>query len=346
MVVGPPSRLFICRWHQQNLLAGLVGGSILLTRTYKHTFIHLFRGSAFRPPVPLQQGRYSTKLAHPWLHRPSAMPLHIANLGSSFAAGPGIPPVVDKNAGRSGANYAHIVASRRGARLTDLTVSGATLLNVLDEPQVVSGATFAPQIDDLPVDADLVLILGGGNDVGYIGGLFEDSFAAYRIFRLLGWIASWFGSSPPAGEEPSLDADGLAQRYGQVLDAIHAKVPTAAVLVVEYQTVLGPDLKPGVDIPFDSKERLAHHRQVAETVRLATIQAVQARQPWCSRVLVAEPSAAHGIGAVEPWMSGWSFRLLYKMGAYHPNAAGMRALADLVDQKLDEMGITCLEDAS
>lgn len=51
---------------------------------------------------------------------------HVAALGSSFAAGPGVAPIVDRRANRSGRNYAHLVAERLGARLTDLTVSGAT----------------------------------------------------------------------------------------------------------------------------------------------------------------------------------------------------------------------------
>jgi hypothetical protein len=62
---------------------------------------------------------------------------HVAALGSSFAAGPGIPPIVDRFALRSGRNYAHVLADRLGERLTDLTVSGATTTNILERPQRV-----------------------------------------------------------------------------------------------------------------------------------------------------------------------------------------------------------------
>lgn len=61
--------------------------------------------------------------------------LHITALGSSFAAGPGIPPQINRMAGRSSNNYAHLLAARLGADPTDLTVSGATLNNILLEPQ-------------------------------------------------------------------------------------------------------------------------------------------------------------------------------------------------------------------
>jgi hypothetical protein len=60
-------------------------------------------------------------------------PVHlIAALGSSFAAGPGIDPIVDVGAMRSGSNYAHLLAKATDARLVDLTVSGATTSNILD----------------------------------------------------------------------------------------------------------------------------------------------------------------------------------------------------------------------
>ena len=80
-----------------------------------------------------------------------ASALHYAALGSSFAAGPGIPPIANADAGRSARNYPHLLAQRLGARLTDLTVSGATTATILDEPQLTfTGASFPPQSGSLP----------------------------------------------------------------------------------------------------------------------------------------------------------------------------------------------------
>ncbi|KAK6825315.1 hypothetical protein PG987_012809 [Apiospora arundinis] len=273
------------------------------------------------------------------------MPLRIASLGSSFAAGPGISPVIDAKAARSGANYAHLLAARLGgtATLTDLTVSGATLRNILDEPQVVDGGrtVFAPQIEGLPQDSDVVLILGGGNDIGYIGGLFMDSFEAYWLFRVAARIYHWFYPLEPEPEEQQkqLDTEALAARYGEVLDAVHARAPNACVLVVEYLTVIGDDVRPGyIDVPFDSR-RLAHHRNVSEKVRVATVKAVQGRKNWCTRVPIAEPSAGHSLGTERPWVSGWGWGLLYAGGAYHPNAEGMVAVAKMIYEKMLGLGL-------
>ena len=73
----------------------------------------------------------------------------IAALGSSYAAGPGVPPVVNRAAMRSGNNYSHVLSRMIGAELTDLTVSGATTSTILDAPQRVGLTKFAPQIASL-----------------------------------------------------------------------------------------------------------------------------------------------------------------------------------------------------
>lgn len=88
--------------------------------------------------------------------------LQIGNLGSSYAAGPTIPPSVGPvAAGRSGNNFAHLVAKHFNGNLTDLSVSGATLDNVLTQKQTVGNTTLNPQLQDLPPNQDVVFILGG-----------------------------------------------------------------------------------------------------------------------------------------------------------------------------------------
>ena len=109
-------------------------------------------------------------------------------LGSSFAAGPGIPPVVDRAAGRSGRNHAHLVAARLGASLVDATVSGATTETVLRQRQRVGLRRFPPQVDLVPTDADLVTVTAGGNDLGYLGAVLTTA--------LVGRLGRWRLTSP------------------------------------------------------------------------------------------------------------------------------------------------------
>ncbi|KAH8677823.1 SGNH hydrolase-type esterase domain-containing protein [Xylariales sp. PMI_506] len=266
------------------------------------------------------------------------MPLRIASIGSSFAAGPGLSPRVELQAGRSGANYANIVAKSLGADLTDLSVSGATLKNLLEEPQARPRKTYPPQIDGIPADADVVLVLGGGNDLGYIGGLFIDSFSAYWIFRAIISAYRWISGAAAEEEAPPPSAQDVAEYFGKVLDAVHQKSPKAQVVVVEYLTLLGPDLKPGVHVPFE-KSLLEKHLATAERLQQATIMATQGREQWCARVPVSELSREHGLGSPEPWVNGFEFRSLHSGAAYHPNNTGMAAVADMVETKLRQLGL-------
>ncbi|RYP39238.1 hypothetical protein DL766_000496 [Monosporascus sp. MC13-8B] len=253
--------------------------------------------------------------------------------GSSFAAGPGIPPVANSKAMRSGANFACLLSKRINAKLTDLSVSGATLLNLISEPQ----DDFPPQIDLMPTDADVVLVLGGGNDIGYIGSMFEDTLSSSWV----GVTATWLlGKGAPLGDV--LDTDALAARYGTVLDAIHSKVPKAKVIVVEYATVLGPDVRPGVDVVF-TRDRVEHHRAVSAKLLEATVKATKERAPWCERVGVDEPSRGHGIGSNDPWVNGFSWKLLLSGSAYHLNANGMKAVSEIVYDKFVGLGLTAPE---
>ncbi|KAI0514859.1 SGNH hydrolase-type esterase domain-containing protein [Xylaria bambusicola] len=268
------------------------------------------------------------------------MPLRIASLGSSFAAGPAIQPEEDHSAGRSALNYAHIVASRVGGRLTDLSVCGATLLHLLDTPQYAGGRRFAPQIEDLPPDCDVVLVLGGGNDIGYIGGIFQDTLSRSFLGSLLLYLRG-----ADAAALLQLDVDGLAERYATVLDAIHNKAPEAYVLVVEYQAVLGPDTRAGEDVVFDA-DRIAHHREVAGRLLEATHKAVLGREEWCSTVNVADRSEAHAIGAEDPWINGFTWKLFREGDAYHPKREGMYAIADLVYDKMLQLGLVDQDQAS
>ncbi|OTB06237.1 hypothetical protein M426DRAFT_318983 [Hypoxylon sp. CI-4A] len=265
------------------------------------------------------------------------MPLRLASLGSSFAAGPSIPPCVDDDAGRSGANFACLVHQRiPGATLTDLAVSGAVLPNLTTDPQDRNGHVFPPQIQGLPADSDVVFVLGGGNDVGYIGGLFDDTLNASYLGRLVRQVRGTGGAPVQTAD---LDVDGLASRYAGVLRAIHDKAPKARVLVVEYLTMLGTHTRAGTHVPF-GEERVAHHKNVAERLLQATSKAVeQCGGDWCHLVSVGKPSEDHAIGAPDPWVSGFTWKLFHAGGAYHPRAEGMKAVADIIYKKLVELGV-------
>jgi lysophospholipase L1-like esterase len=234
--------------------------------------------------------------------------LVIASLGSSYAAGPGIDPQVNSAAGRSGNNYAHLLTQRlTGSNLTDLSVSGATLSTMLNKSQTAGGVTFSPQVEGVPEDADLVLVLGGGNDIGYNSGLIGDSNSTF-------------------------DVVALSEKYGTVLDAIHAKAANAHIIAITYLTVLGGDVIPrgeeGANVDFNAT-RVAYHQDVAERLRQATVGAIEGREEWAEALDVVGPSWGHGLGSQDSWLKGD-----VEPNKYHPFANGHAAVADLLYERL------------
>jgi lysophospholipase L1-like esterase len=220
-----------------------------------------------------------------------AMALQMASLGSSFAAGPGLRQ-----------NYAHILANKLGATLEDLSVSGSTLLNM------------GSQITRIRGNTEILTVTSGGNDLGYIGGLTKDS------------LGGGVGDVGGAGGSP-ISESALLGRFNEDLAKIHEKAPKAKVYLVEYLTILGPDVQPGANVPFNAK-RVEHHRLVAATLQRATAKAAEGKD-WVKRIPVAEASQKHGIGSLQPWVNGPKGVPEDGVG-WHPNSAGMRAIAEML----------------
>jgi lysophospholipase L1-like esterase len=250
--------------------------------------------------------------------------LHIAALGSSFAAGPGIDPIVDRAAGRSARNYPHLLAEALGAHLTDLSVSGATTATLVDQQQRMLARTFPPQLDGVPADADLVTITAGGNDLNYALSLLKAGWGGWfqtrGVTRALGRRLSR-NPLPQVGDaEIDKAADGLAR----VVAAVRTKAPGARILLVDYLTVIGNDSEPSPELPFEA--------QVIDGFRTIGLQLAEAFEAAASQsgaelVKITALSASHGVGSAEAWITGFEPRLRGYV-PYHPNAVGMRAVAD------------------
>jgi lysophospholipase L1-like esterase len=259
---------------------------------------------------------------------------HVASLGSSFAAGPGIQPVDDRRARRSARNYPHLLAERLGARLTDLTVSGATTETILAFPQRLFTHVFPPQLQGLPADADLVTITAGGNDLRYAGSMIRFGVAGRlserTITRPLAALFSRGGVPKPSAAE----VEAAAQNLTRIVSAVRSKAPGARVLLVDYVTVLGPATRPGPEVPFDGAI-LDALRRLGEKV--TELFAAAATLSAADLVLASARSQQHALGTPQPWVTGLpSLRAL--AGAFHPNAEGMRGVAETIMDYLDNSG--------
>jgi lysophospholipase L1-like esterase len=259
-------------------------------------------------------------------------PVHlIAALGSSFAAGPGIDPIVDVGAMRSGSNYAHLLAKATDARLVDLTVSGATTSNILDAPQqTMTGEIYPPQIQGVPANADLVTVTAGGNDLQFIGSML---FAAWSKADPNGWITQLLAENVADGiprvdpHEVSAVAEGLAR----IVSAVRQTASGALIILVDYLTVITEHTPTGGDEPFTAdelSELLRVQECLAEAYRMAAARA------GVELLAVSDMSRDHGLGSTQPWVFGFRSDVENTMASFHPNRDGMQAVADMLAEIL------------
>ena len=241
-------------------------------------------------------------------------------LGSSMAAGPGIRPTAPGapfGSGRSARNYAHLVAERLGLDLVDVTFSGATTANVLTERQ--RGAP--PQIEALDGTEEVVTITIGGNDVGYVPLLMGASLPG--LARRL----------PAIRELLDRDArikafDGIGAALRAVGTAVRQRAPQARVMFVDYLTLL-----PAAGVPAAplSAEHAELGRLIATRLEEATAEAAEAT--GCAVVRAGQASRDHHAWSPDPWTEAAGWPLPWRPAPFHPNAAGMRAVADMISHQ-------------
>jgi lysophospholipase L1-like esterase len=242
-------------------------------------------------------------------------------MGSSFAAGPGLPPYAagaPARCGRSARNYAQQLAQRRALTLVDVSCSGATSQAIL-EPWRESPA----QIDAVHAATRLVTLTIGGNDVGYIGNLLS---ASCRALAAQGLVAS--SRCLALRELTEEDFTALARSLRKVAQAIRARAPQARLVLIDYLTVLPPAGTCALT-PLTAAEA-----EQARTVsaRLRVITADVARDAGALLLPASRLSEDHGACAAAPWV--WGYPAPPGGAPYHPTPLGMDALAQALDDAL------------
>lgn len=266
-------------------------------------------------------------------------------LGSSMAAGPGLWPRAAGSpllAMRSTRNYPHLVAQRCGLDLIDVTYSGATTANILTRPQ--RGAP--PQVTALDGSEEVVTVTIGGNDVGYVPLLSAATLpTALRGLLLIGgWCSPRVAALLPAATLTELLDPEARQRaldrVGSLLrtvgETLRARSPRARILFVDYLTLLPP---PGIPAPPLEPAVADLGRRLAAGLAAATAEAVAATD--CELVAAAAASRDHHAWSAEPWTTGagtiTGALLRRRPLPFHPTAAGMAAVADLVARQLSPL---------
>ena len=107
--------------------------------------------------------------------------------------------------------------------------------------------------------------------------------------------------------------------------AVRRRAPRARVIFVDYLTLLPPDGEPAAPL---SAEHADLGRYVAG--RLEAITAAAAQATGCELVAAGHASRAHHGWSADPWAVAAGLPFPWRPAPFHPNAAGMRAVADLI----------------
>jgi len=242
-------------------------------------------------------------------------------MGSSFAAGPGLlPHVADAPArcGRSTHNYAQQFALLRGLTLADVSCSAATTQAILE-----AWNELPAQIEAVGPATRLVTVTIGGNDVGYVGHLL---YASCRQLAAQGRVAA--GRCRPASEATEADFVTLGRSMRAIAAAVRARAPQAQLVFVDYLTLLPPVQRCEVT-PLTAAEA---DQARATAARLLALTAEIAQATDALLLRASSLSEDHHACAAEPWV--WGYPAPEKQAPYHPNRAGMSALAKALDRAL------------
>jgi lysophospholipase L1-like esterase len=206
--------------------------------------------------------------------------------------------------------------------LTEVSCVGATIDNVTTTPQTMNPL----QIEAVTPDTRLITITIGGNDVNYSTSLVACGRDGANGKSCLETSAD---AATPDVDSSAIDSllNQVENKLVAMLGKVQQAAPAARIYLVAYPMVL-PD--PASPCPPDVPMQAVDTTFLGKVgVRLQTAFSSAAAKAGVSFVDVYGPS--HGHDACAPaeqrWVEGQANS---SVAAYHPNAAGMRAVADLI----------------
>jgi lysophospholipase L1-like esterase len=245
-------------------------------------------------------------------------------MGSSFASGPGVND-----------NYARQVARSLNLNLVDVSCGGATTNHVLN-----GWNELPPQIAALTLETRFVTVTIGGNDIGYISSLFVGSCTAEGVAgdavkaACAGMRARMGAGRAQVPTAPDETKWALVETGLQKIAAeVKRRAPRARLIFVEYLTVV-PAGRKCAAMPLSS-EAVRSARDMA--ARLARVTQAVALKAGAEFLPVANLSRGHDACAKMPWTTGFVPAVSAPAGGfvpYHPNLAGMTAVAKALIKKL------------
>ena len=251
----------------------------------------------------------------------AAAPTYVA-MGSSFAAGPGDGPVVDRRCLRTGDNYPSRVAKQMGLKLVDVTCSGSTASELVTGPKKRHRSDRRPQVEAVDRNTELVTITTGGNDIDFIGRIITE---ACTNMRALGVSNCGSGRLIPIPPNP-VDYARLEASLMRAVEAIKARGPQAKIVLVDYTPVVAVNAPPCDLLPLapwqvDLETRIARE--------MSAINGRVADRTGAEHVVTTHLAPKHSACGPQPWVRGFGKKVVF-----HPNEAGKAGIANLVVSEL------------
>ncbi|MBV6696808.1 SGNH/GDSL hydrolase family protein [Kitasatospora aureofaciens] len=252
----------------------------------------------------------------------SAANLSYVALGDSYSAASGnfpLDPSAPLLCARSTKNYAHVIAGRIGARLTDVSCGGA-------QTKDFAGSQYlgvAPQLDAVGPGTDVVTMTIGGND----NNTFISSILACGS---LGVLTAGYGS-PCKDVYGSTFDDAIESKTRPAVEAalraVKNKAPRAKVAILGYPWIVPATADPSCypkmpvasgDVPY-LRALQGHLNRVVQQEAAAT-----------GAVFVDMATASEGHDACAPIGTRWIEPLLFStsLALVHPNPLGESKMAD------------------
>jgi lysophospholipase L1-like esterase len=249
-------------------------------------------------------------------------PLRYVALGDSYSAGSGVLPP-DLNAPveclRSSRNFAHVIASKVGAQLTDVTCGGADTTHFF----AAQYQDAPPQLDALSKSTQLVTMTIGGNDNGVFVGTIASCGSA-------GLAA--LGQGTPCKDKygASFEDTIRTKTYPSLvaaLKAAHQRAPQARIAITSY-----PWIVPSTQGCFDKLPVTPGDIPYVRHIQWTLNDAVRRAAAATGSTYVDLNTVSEGHDACKPIGTRWVEPVLQGTNpvVVHPNALGEASIAERV----------------
>ena len=249
-------------------------------------------------------------------------PLQYVALGDSYSAGSGVLPP-DLNAPpeclRSSRNFAHVIASKVGAQLTDVTCGGADTTHFF----AAQYQDAPPQLDALSKSTQLVTMTIGGNDNGVFVGTIVSCVSA-------GLAA--LGQGTPCKDKygASFEDTIRTKTYPSLvaaLKATHQRAPRARITITAY-----PWIVPSTQGCFDKLPVAPGDIPYVRHIQWTLNDAVRRAAVATGTTYIDLSTVSDGHDVCKPIGTRWVEPVLQGTNAVvvHPNAMGEASIAERV----------------